>query len=126
MDKQQDLRSKGYRKVEKFYKPISMHAVVSDVCAMLWTVALPLPLSMEFSRQEYGSGLPCIPSGDLPKTGIKSVSSLVGQFFTTSTTWEAQTNQTKYLQNTPLNTRICLFQRHRDVHRHKLGHKTLS
>ena len=30
--------------------------------------ALP---SMEFSRQEYGSGFPCPPSGDLPNPGIK-------------------------------------------------------
>ena len=29
------------------------------------------PLSMEFSRQEYWSGLPCPPAGDLPNPGIK-------------------------------------------------------
>ena len=29
------------------------------------------PLSMGFSRQEYWSGLPCPPPGDLPKSGIK-------------------------------------------------------
>ena len=34
--------------------------------AILWTVALQAPLSMEFSRQEYWSGLPCPPPGDLP------------------------------------------------------------
>ena len=28
------------------------------------------PLSMRFSRQEYGSGLPCPPPGDLPNTGM--------------------------------------------------------
>ena len=26
---------------------------------------------MEFSRQEYWCGLPCLPPGDLPKPGIK-------------------------------------------------------
>ena len=26
---------------------------------------------MEFSRQEYWSGLPCLPPGDLPNPGIK-------------------------------------------------------
>ena len=26
----------------------------------------PVPLSMEFSRQEHWSGLPCPPPGDLP------------------------------------------------------------
>ena len=31
----------------------------------------PAPLSMDFSRQEYWSGLPCPPPGDLPDTGIK-------------------------------------------------------
>ena len=29
------------------------------------------PLSMRFSRQEYWSGLPCPPPGDLPNPGIK-------------------------------------------------------
>ena len=29
---------------------------------------------MEFSRQEYWSGLPCPPSGDLPDPGIEPVS----------------------------------------------------
>ena len=36
-----------------------------------WTVACQAPLSMEFSRQEYWSGLPCPPPGDLPDPGIK-------------------------------------------------------
>ena len=33
------------------------------------------PLSMEFSRQEYWSGLPCPPPGDLPDPGIEPGSS---------------------------------------------------
>ena len=36
-----------------------------------WTVAHQAPLSMEFSRQEHWSGLPCPPPGDLPNPGIK-------------------------------------------------------
>ena len=32
---------------------------------ILWAVALQAPLSMRFYRQEYWSGLPCSPSGDL-------------------------------------------------------------
>ena len=36
-----------------------------------WTVARQVPLSMGFSRQEYWSGLPCLPSRDLPSSGIK-------------------------------------------------------
>ena len=36
-----------------------------------WTVAHQTPLSMEFSRQEYRSGLPCPHPGDLLDPGIK-------------------------------------------------------
>ena len=34
-------------------------------CATLWTAACWVPLSIRFSRQEYWSGLPCPPPGDL-------------------------------------------------------------
>ena len=40
--------------------------------ATLRTVACQAPLSVEFPRQDYWSGLPCPPSGDLPNPGIKS------------------------------------------------------
>ena len=36
-----------------------------------WTVAHQAPLSMEFSRQEYWSGLPFPSPGDLPDPGIE-------------------------------------------------------
>ena len=36
-----------------------------------WTVACQPPLSMGFSRQEYWSGLPFPPPGDLPDPGIE-------------------------------------------------------
>ena len=36
-----------------------------------WTVAHQAPLSMGFFRQEYWSGLPFPPPGDLPNPGIK-------------------------------------------------------
>ena len=59
-----------------------------------WIVALQAPLSMQFSRQKYWSGLPCPPSGDLPDPGIEPACltslALADRFFTTSTTWEAQ------------------------------------
>ena len=43
--------------------------------ATLWTVALQGPLSMGFSRQEYWSGLPCLPPGyHLPDPGIELAS----------------------------------------------------
>ena len=64
-------------------------------CPTLWdpvTVAHQAPLSMGFSRQEYWSGLPCPPPGDLPDPGAEPTSltspALVGRFFTTSATWE--------------------------------------
>ena len=37
----------------------------------LWTVALQAPLSMGFSRQEYWSGLPRPPPGDLSDPGTE-------------------------------------------------------
>ena len=40
-----------------------------------WTVAHQAPLSLGFSRQEYCSGLPVPPLGDLPDSGIKPESS---------------------------------------------------
>ena len=42
-----------------------------QLCVTPWTVARQAPLSMGFSRQEYWSGLPCPPPGDLLHTGIK-------------------------------------------------------
>ena len=36
-----------------------------------WTLAHQVPLSMGFSRQEYCSGLPYSPLGDLPNSGIE-------------------------------------------------------
>ena len=52
-----------------------------------WTVARQAPLSMEFSRQEYWSGLSFPTPGDLPYPGIEPESlacpTLAGGFFTT-------------------------------------------
>ena len=45
-----------------------------QLLATLWTVAHQAPLSMRFSRQEYQSGLPCPPPGDIPHPGIKPTS----------------------------------------------------
>ena len=42
--------------------------------ATLWTTALQTPLSKEFSRQEYCSGLPFPSLGDLSDPGIKPIS----------------------------------------------------
>ena len=39
--------------------------------AILWTIACQAPPSMGFFRQEYWSGLPCPPPGDLSNSGIE-------------------------------------------------------
>ena len=46
----------------------------SRLSATPWTVACPAPLSTEFSRQEYWSGLPFPSPGDLPKPGMEPTS----------------------------------------------------
>ena len=49
--------------------------LVAQACLTLcdpWTVAHQAPLSMEFSRQEYWSGLPFPSPGGLPNPGIKA------------------------------------------------------
>ena len=61
--------------------------------ATLQTVTHQALLSMGFSRQEYWSGLPCLPPGDLPDPEIEPISlmspALAGGFFASSATWEA-------------------------------------
>ena len=59
-----------------------------------WTVAHRASLSMELSWQEYCSGLPFPPPGDLTDSRIEPAAlispALAGRFFTTSATWEAE------------------------------------
>ena len=68
-----------------------MTSVISD-SVILWTVAHQTLLSMGFSRQEYKSGWPFPPPGDLPDPGIKLTSltspALAGRYFTTGAIWE--------------------------------------
>ena len=70
-----------------------VHAKSLQSCLILCDSMDQVPLSMGFSRQEYWSGLPCLPPGNLPDPGIKPMSltspALPGRFFTTSTIWEA-------------------------------------
>ena len=66
-----------------YYKILPIFPMLSNICCAVlshsvvfnsvtpWTVAHLAPLSMEFSRQEYWSGLPCSPPGDLPNPVIK-------------------------------------------------------
>ena len=79
--------------VNKTPRCVLSHFSRVRLCVTLWTVARQAPLSMGCSRQEYWSGLPCPPPGDLPDPGIEPMSltspALAGEFFTTSATWEA-------------------------------------
>ena len=72
--------------------------------ATLWTVALPAPLFMGFSRQEYWCGLLSPLPRDLPDPGIKPAPltspALAGRFFTTSAAWGALF----YSQQTPFHS----------------------
>ena len=54
---QQKVKVKSLSRVQLFATP--------------WTVAHQAPPSMEFSRQEYWSGLPFPSPGDLPDPGIE-------------------------------------------------------
>ena len=45
-------------------------SVMSD-SANSWTIAHQFPLSLGFPRQEYWSGLPFLPPGDVPDLGIE-------------------------------------------------------
>ena len=47
------------------------HSVMSQLFVTPWTVACLAPVFMEFSRQEYWSGLPFPPPRELPDPGIK-------------------------------------------------------
>jgi len=63
-----------------------------------WTIDLQGLLSMGFSRQEYWSGLPCPPIGDLHNPGIEPTSgtspTLAGKFFIINATWETHLRPT--------------------------------
>ena len=51
---------------------VPSHFSCVQLLETLWTTAHQVPLSVGFSRQEYRSGLPCPPPGDLPDPGIQS------------------------------------------------------
>ena len=80
----------------RFYLPelrgLTEVAYVYALCCVLshvwlsvtpWTVAHQASLSVEFSRQEYWSGMPYPIPGDLPDPGINTASlALAGELFT--------------------------------------------
>ena len=56
---------------------------MSDSFVTPWTVAHQAPLSMEFPRQEYWSGLPFPSPGDLSNLAVETISpALAGGFST--------------------------------------------
>ena len=55
----------------KIYFLCVSRSVVSQLFATLWSEAHQAPLSMEFSRQEYWSGLSLPSPGNVPNPGIE-------------------------------------------------------
>ena len=79
------------------YVCVLSHSFVSDSLQFPWTVAHQAPLSMGCARQEYWSGLPFPPPGDLPNPGIELMFSaapaLARGFFT------AEPSEKPYIQD---------------------------
>ena len=72
-----DLKFSTKKRSDIYFK--GMCVLVVQLCPILcdsWTGAHQTPLSMGFSRQEYWSGLPFPPPGDLPKPGIEPTSAV--------------------------------------------------
>ena len=67
------LSSVGRRPAGFSIQQVLSRSVVSD-SATPWTVAHQAVLCVSFSRQEYWSGLPHPPPGDLPTPGIEPAS----------------------------------------------------
>ena len=103
------------------------HSVVSD------SAICQAQLSMEFSRQEYWSGLPFPSPGDLPDPGIEPgslVSSAVAsRFFTSCTTREAKIGKTRFQRITRgsyVEGSYSFFQFINHIKESKRGHGTVS
>ena len=65
----------------------------------LWTIACQAPLSMKFSRQEYWSGLPCPPPGDLSNAVTEPMCPVVPAFQEDSLSLSHQGILNLYLEN---------------------------
>ena len=62
----------------------SVASGMSNSLVTAQTVACQAPLSMAFPRQEYLSGLPFLPPGDLPDPRIKPASPALAKGFLTT------------------------------------------
>ena len=71
---------------------------MADSFEIPWTVAHQAPLSMEFPKQEYWSGLPFLTLGDLPprdQTRVSCVSCISRQILYHLATWEVPMSKYK-------------------------------
>ena len=92
--RRKEICHQSEKRMLSYESVLSKQYVCAQSCLTLRPhgLALLAPLSMEFSRQEYWSGVPFPTPGYIPDPGIKAMSlaspALAGGFFTTSTTWE--------------------------------------
>ena len=80
------------------------------LCNPLDYIAHQGPLSMEFSRQDYYSGLPFPPPGDLPNLGIGPAAPALQAYFLLLEPLWSRYKQLKYIVNQHILIRIsCLM-----------------
>ena len=85
-----------------------------QLCVTLRTVASQASLSTEFLRQDYLSGLPCPPPGDLLTQVLKPLLmslALAGRVFTANATWEARSIVTCIFRHSLLLLLLSRFSR---------------
>ena len=106
MAKNQNIKQKQYyNTINKDLKKYVSCLVVSD-SVIPWTVTQQAPVSKEFSRQEYWSGLPFPPPGCLPNPELEPWSpalqadSLLSEPLKTLKNGPHQKKNLKKLQNT--------------------------
>ena len=87
------VRVSGHWRTSDNFDSLGERGVAHQMCMLscfspvwlfviLWTAAYQDPLNMGFSRQEYWSGLPCPPPGDLLNPGIICCDPCIaGRFF---------------------------------------------
>ena len=95
--------SSNHRSLKAHSQPLPQVGILCVVCCCLAVSDALRPQELQpsrllcpwgFSRQEYWSGWPCPPPGDLLNPGESNPSLMfpasAGRFFTTSAAWEAQ------------------------------------
>ena len=82
------------------YAVLSRSVMSDRLFVTLCTLACQAPLSMRFPRQEYWSGLPCPPPGDLPNPVVQSMSTALADCL--FAIWATREAQYMYIH-------ICIF-----------------